>query len=321
VSAGVEPMKGKLVRIFLAGAFCLCAPITKLIGEQISVHMPITISGEMRLFRSEEESDRLPDQEAKFTVHLFTNGWRYVVDSFTYRMGAGGKAFEAACDGNNIYEVITFDPIVHQKYLEAHPAAGTSGQTARVYNGVIPRTTTPIEIFPFIAFCSQDYLEASKGQNLITNIFNQSVWPTNRVRYKASFGAATDSFPSLVEVYKPGFFDSSGGANWSRNNPLRSYPPPYEAGFLGLEYRVNVWTNLSTLKYPVKSTINYRDLKQYGKQWELQSSVSIIGLVKMVHFGGDVSLTPFVKADTQVADSRFPTKGPSHYFTTTNGFK
>src|SRR4051812_47735793 len=111
-------MKNKLFRMFLAGVTGLCVQVLNLIGNELPNQMPITITGKMRLFDSDETWDKLPSKEARFTVHLFTNGWRYAVDSIVYWKGAGGKAFEAAGDGSNIYQVATFDPIAHKKYLE-----------------------------------------------------------------------------------------------------------------------------------------------------------------------------------------------------------
>src|SRR5882757_7072042 len=135
----------------------------------------IEIAGKVDLFVSSEPSSRPPDTEAIFQVTLSTNAWRYRLDFKVYSVGKGARVVEVAGDGTDIYEVITFDPevLAESRKSMTTPLPGTmSDQIARVYPGRIPGTATPIELAPWLAFCSRAYFSKDViDQGLMTNIF------------------------------------------------------------------------------------------------------------------------------------------------------
>ncbi|MDB6033771.1 MAG: hypothetical protein JWM16_4109 [Verrucomicrobiales bacterium] len=279
---------------------------------------PFKLSGKLKLVASNAIAEQ--STEANFTIILFTYGWRYSLEFAAHKTGSREKAMEVACNGKDIYEVITLTPEAHRKNLEsdrAKVAVGTSGQEAIVSSGVVPRNTDPIHIFPWLAFCSKSYCSGLQNKQMMTNIFQRSSWPTNQVRFKASFGEPSDLFPSTLEIYKPGFARLKAPRNASKSL-VQNYPPPYDSGFIGAAYRVKSWTRLSGKNIPKESLLAYHDLHEVDGRWQLTTNLTIVSVVEKLEFAPDAEVLPMVKIDTQVLDLRFPAKGWISYFTTSN---
>ncbi len=243
--------------------------------------------------------------EAEFDFARSNSEWWLRV-RYVHLPGKGPKYREFAGDGTDIFEVVSWGRELVQK--NAPGVDNPNTEIAHVSRGVMPSSATPVDYAAWIALAGNYYFQPLPGHGFMPCLFHDL--STNRVSYQVILSDVAPRVVSNLKIYRPGvrFLPSQQLVDRSAASlgPL-VYPPPYDQGFIGAEYRVVGWTNLNGLLHPTDFRLDYFNLRKQPATglYEPKLTDSVIGTVTSISNAAIASpLRPSITTNMTIIDQR-----------------
>jgi hypothetical protein len=218
--------------------------------------------------------------------------FKVTVDAGDFEIRVDGKegqeSYHLVSRGNETFSVLTSYGVTT---LEARP-------------GGFPITDSEIVEVLWLAFCSGKEIASGRTDFPFVALRGNSHQSNSIVSVQSRLGAQNDALPSLVKVYVT--------ATKDRDGKSVMLPPPYEEGYLFLQYSIQASNTLGAMTWPSIFAMEHFVVKSpAASRDDVRMFMDYTFYVDQVTERGSAISLPPIPDDARVHDYRFRTDGLS----------